>query len=322
MYRVGISEVFSMDHLRSYTCSKCGGALIVDKDQAIYDCPFCGAKFDVMDFHEEDVLRDGHKALRRMEFHAAEDKFHSILQKDPHDFSALKGLVLCSGKINSDEYIRRVEKLDKCDCEQLRETVSFAEESALPENKEYFVQFRKLLALSDEYQELAKEQSELSTNHKKEARSILSISDRQQRESGIASNRYDSDNPVASILSDDSKYGNPMDDSDTWGGIILVFLAIGGAIFSIYKAGITGLLIFVGIVILIFVIWLLFLSAYRKAKAPHKGKINEISRKIREGNVRLSELNEIYAAEYEKLKELDPTVKLREDMEQNTPSSN
>lgn len=40
-----------MARLKSYTCSKCAGVLVFDGDQEYFDCPFCGTRFDVLDFH-------------------------------------------------------------------------------------------------------------------------------------------------------------------------------------------------------------------------------------------------------------------------------
>ncbi len=86
-----------MSQLRKYTCSKCGGALIVDKEQEVYDCPFCDTKFDFEYFHGQDVLGVAEKALLRLEFTAARGKYEMVLKRDPHNFDALRGLVFCAG---------------------------------------------------------------------------------------------------------------------------------------------------------------------------------------------------------------------------------
>ena len=139
-----------MAQLKSYTCSKCGGALIVDKEQEVYDCPFCGTKFDFQDFHGGDVLGDAGTALRQMEFTAAKEKFERILKDDPTNFTALRGLVFCAGHINSPQYIQRIEKLKKCDIKKMREVIPHAEENALDEDKAYFTTLSSMLDLYDE----------------------------------------------------------------------------------------------------------------------------------------------------------------------------
>lgn len=51
-----------MAGLKSYTCSKCGGILSVDREQDVLDCPFCGTQFDYVEFHSGDLLIKSSKA--------------------------------------------------------------------------------------------------------------------------------------------------------------------------------------------------------------------------------------------------------------------
>ena len=76
----------------------CGGLLDIDLDRQMYICPFCGVTFDYEYFREDNVLEIANKSLNRSEFGAAKDAFDFILQKDPHDFQALRGLILCRCK--------------------------------------------------------------------------------------------------------------------------------------------------------------------------------------------------------------------------------
>ena len=84
--------------LKSYTCSKCGGILNFDSDQEFFDCPFCGNKFDIVDFHEDEIMAQAEESLKQKAFSSAREKFSSVLDKDPTNFEALKGLVLCELK--------------------------------------------------------------------------------------------------------------------------------------------------------------------------------------------------------------------------------
>ena len=61
-----------MSTLKSYSCSKCGGILNVDRDQDVLDCPFCGARIDYIDFHSEDLLTQADYCLFRKDYKAAE----------------------------------------------------------------------------------------------------------------------------------------------------------------------------------------------------------------------------------------------------------
>ena len=50
-----------MAELKSYSCPKCGGFLDVDRDRDTFDCPFCGASFNVLDFHREELIDEARK---------------------------------------------------------------------------------------------------------------------------------------------------------------------------------------------------------------------------------------------------------------------
>lgn len=92
-----------MSLLKSYTCSKCAGVLMFDSDQEFFDCPFCGNRFDAVDFHEDEIMAQAGESLKEGAFSSAKEKFCSILEKDPSDFEALKGLILCDMKASDVE---------------------------------------------------------------------------------------------------------------------------------------------------------------------------------------------------------------------------
>ena len=73
----------------------CGGHLEIDVDRQVYFCPYCGVTFDYDYFRKDNALDLARKALKRNEFGAAKDAFDYMLTKDPHDFEALRGLILC-----------------------------------------------------------------------------------------------------------------------------------------------------------------------------------------------------------------------------------
>ena len=90
--------------LKSYTCSKCGGVLYFDSDQAFFDCPFCGNRFDIVDFHGEEILAQAEECLKQKDFVAAKEKYNMMLSRDEYYFTALRGLVFCeAGLASADE---------------------------------------------------------------------------------------------------------------------------------------------------------------------------------------------------------------------------
>lgn len=87
--------------LKSNVCNMCGGLLDIDIDRQVYICPYCGVTFDYEYFRKDNVLEIAKKAMLRKEFGAAEDAFTYMLKKDPHNFEALRGLILCKCKWGS-----------------------------------------------------------------------------------------------------------------------------------------------------------------------------------------------------------------------------
>ena len=87
--------------LKSNVCNMCGGLLDIDIDRQVYICPFCGVTFDYEYFRKDNVLQIAKKAMLRKEFGGAEDAFTYMLKKDPHNFEALRGLILCKCKWGS-----------------------------------------------------------------------------------------------------------------------------------------------------------------------------------------------------------------------------
>ena len=83
----------------------------MDIDQVVFDCPFCGAKFDVIDFHRQEMLSQAETCLKMMEFISASEKYKEMYDKDPHDFEALRGMILSAGKIPLKEDLTEPGKL-------------------------------------------------------------------------------------------------------------------------------------------------------------------------------------------------------------------
>ena len=88
-----------------HQCPSCGGYLIIDNDKQLYRCVSCGSTYDFDYFREEKLLELGDTALSRGEFDAAVDVFKLILQNDPHDFQANRGMMLAAARLSSKLHI-------------------------------------------------------------------------------------------------------------------------------------------------------------------------------------------------------------------------
>ena len=87
--------------LKSYSCSNCGGVLNVDRDEDVFDCPFCGAHFDVMAFHKKDILDEVKELWKRNEFAAAKKRIEYVLTKNSDDYELLRAYALSVANLTS-----------------------------------------------------------------------------------------------------------------------------------------------------------------------------------------------------------------------------
>lgn len=140
-----------MTGLKSYSCSKCGGILSVDREQDVLDCPFCGTQFDYVEFHSGDLLGQADRFLLSRNFSAAKEKYETVLSKDPGNFFALRGLVLSAGEINSVNSLDDPANLTKCFYNGSLRVLSENSECSSGPAKEYFAKLSEVITIAQEY---------------------------------------------------------------------------------------------------------------------------------------------------------------------------
>ena len=120
--------------IKKHQCPSCGGSLRIDSDKQMYHCTFCGSSYDYEYFKEDQIHKAGETYLSRGEFMATAETYEFMLKKDPHDFLALRGLMLTAAHLTD------VSELDQDneDFSYDSEMVNQAIESSLEEDKEYF----------------------------------------------------------------------------------------------------------------------------------------------------------------------------------------
>ena len=138
-----------MSLLKSYTCSKCAGVLMFDSEQAFFDCPFCGTKFNAVDFHEDEIKIQAEESLKKEAFSSAKEKFNLILESEPSDFDALKGLLLCDIKAASLESLNTHDIFDTVDIVSLKKLITRSKKQASIKDSGFFTQLTVLIDLSD-----------------------------------------------------------------------------------------------------------------------------------------------------------------------------
>lgn len=137
----------------------CGGHLEIDVDRQVYFCPYCGVTFDYDYFRKDNALDLARKALKRNEFGAAKDAFDYMLTKDPHDFEALRGLILCKCEWTSMMPFLRD---DKVFLQSDDPVLLNAIENCQPEYKDYFNLIRDALDVLHLYRKAKAEMASVS----------------------------------------------------------------------------------------------------------------------------------------------------------------
>jgi len=142
--------------IKKHQCPSCGGRLRVDSDKQMYLCTYCGSTYDYEYFREDQIHEVGETYLSRKEFMATADAYEFMLKKDPHDFLALRGLMLAAAHMTTMDELDKEDEPGKFSYDT--EKVNRAIESALEEDKEYFKELANVYsekkALADHAKEL------------------------------------------------------------------------------------------------------------------------------------------------------------------------
>ena len=155
-----------METIRDHKCPSCGSSLIIDNDRQICLCKFCGSTYDYEYFREDNANEMGQTYLSRGEFDAASDVYRFLLTKDPHDFKALRGLMLAAGHCGDVKDLTKFVDSGEFECD--KESVKFVMSNCPSEDKEYFDVFEgvysglgNLTSLNKEYKDLRKQKKQI-----------------------------------------------------------------------------------------------------------------------------------------------------------------
>ena len=201
-----------MRELISYSCSTCGGALTVDRNHKVYDCPFCGNAYDYVQMHHDELINDVKINMSQMEFSAAKEKFYTILESRPQDFEALRGIVLCDANLKSVESLRKLGSIKRGFTDKMQSSIRDVIKRAGEAEKPYFDKILQLTALSKDYDEILGMIDRSASASKNEFKRIVNV-DRQRElynEAALDSIK-DMRSILSSYLSDDHPY-NPSSD--------------------------------------------------------------------------------------------------------------
>lgn len=141
-----------MTVIKGHICPSCAGALSIDIDKQMYICPFCGVTFDYEYFNEDNVLDLGSEALINQEFNSASKAYSYALEKDPHDFEALKGTLCTQFKWRSFGQIKDIKKTNALT--PVQRDISALKDTAAEKDKFFFDGVNECIGMADEYAEI------------------------------------------------------------------------------------------------------------------------------------------------------------------------
>ena len=114
--------------IKKHQCPSCGGSLRIDSDKQMYHCTFCGATFDYEYFREDRIHEAGETYLSRGEFMATTEAYEFMLKKDPHDFLALRGLMLAAAHQTDMNELDQVNEEFDYDAQMVNREIEIASE--------------------------------------------------------------------------------------------------------------------------------------------------------------------------------------------------
>ena len=291
-----------MRDLVSYTCSSCGGALTVDKSQEVYECPFCGNAYDFVQMHHDELLKDAETNMRQMEFTSAKEKYSAILENDPQDFFALRGLVLCSGPLISIESLKKPEKLTDCSFDQMKDCLNKVKEQAKEADQPYFEKLYELVDLAQKHKAASEEKARLSGESNRRFGEIVEVELEREEANEEAWEKAKSAGRVIAAVTSKHSYGD--DDSRGVYGLVIGGFTI--IIVLIYFLSLWAFAVIAGVAAIVVAVLIFNKRSDEKRQA-------EISAKMKVGNgksgadaTELAETGNKYSQAYRALVKMEP----------------
>ena len=291
-----------MRDLVSYTCSSCGGALTVDKSQEVYECPFCGNAYDFVQMHHDELLKDAETNMRQMEFTSAKEKYSAILESDPQDFYALRGLVLCSGPLISIESLKKPEKLTDCSFDQMKDCLNKVKEQAKEADQPYFEKLYELVDLAQKHKAASEEKARLSGESNRRFGEIVEVELEREEANEEAWEKAKSAGRVIAAVTSKHSYGD--DDSRGVYGLVIGGFTI--IIVLIYFLSLWAFAVIAGVAAIVVAVLIFNKRSDEKRQA-------EISAKMKVGNgksgavaTELAETGNKYSQAYRALVKMEP----------------
>lgn len=264
-----------MATLKSYTCTKCAGILMFDADQEILDCPFCGNRYDIVEFHADEVLGQANACLKEGSFSAAKEKFGQILDNDPQNFDALLGTVLCALKLDSAERLENSDNLSGGDLTEAKKAALRAKRLSVNKKTDYFAKMYSLIVSYEKIVRFEREKQELLSGDTRDELNQKLLRDFQE---------YRSDERWAAF-----------------GGVPGLFKIMGFLMIITVASCLGGIVAYIMCFVVIILLFVLMAKRDRKFDAAYDPAF-EYKKRL---NNRIDEHDRAYSAAYREMKELE-----------------
>lgn len=291
-----------MRDLVSYTCSACGGALTVDKSQEVYECPFCGNAYDFVQMHHDELLKDAETNMRHMEFTSAKEKYSSILENDPQDFYALRGLVLCSGPVISIESLKKPEKLTDCSFDQMKDCLNKVKEQAKEADQPYFEKLFELVDLAQKHKAASEEKARLSGESNRRFGEIVEVELERDEANEEAWEKAKSAGRVIAAVTSKHSYGD--DDSRGVYGLVIGGFTI--IIVLIYFLSLWAFAVIAGVAAIVIAVLIFNKRSDEKRQAEISEQMKVNNGKSGAVATELAETGNKYSQAYRALVKMEP----------------
>ena len=291
-----------MRDLVSYTCSACGGALTVDKSQEVYECPFCGNAYDFVQMHHDELLKDAETNMRHMEFTSAKEKYSSILENDPQDFYALRGLVLCSGPVISIESLKKPEKLTDCSFDQMKDCLNKVKEQAKEADQPFFEKLFELVDLAQKHKAASEEKARLSGESNRRFGEIVEVELEREEANEEAWEKAKSAGRVIAAVTSKHSYGD--DDSRGVYGLVIGGFTI--IIVLIYFLSLWAFAVIAGVAAIVIAVLIFNKRSDEKRQAEISEQMKVNNGKSGAVATELAETGNKYSQAYRALVKMEP----------------